>query len=481
MEINVFDDEKLIEAVSGFYSDPLGFVLFVFPWGEEGGKLADKYPDEWQIKVLKELGEGTLTATEAVRIAVASGHGIGKSALVSWIILWFISTRPHPQIVVTANTKGQLETKTWRELSKWQKLAINSHWFEWTATKFYLKAHPETWFAACVPWSKERSEAFAGTHEDHVLVVFDEASLIDDSIWEVAEGAMTTKGAFWVCFGNPTRNTGRFRECFGRFRHRWAAHQVDSRTAKMTNKSEIDQWKDDYGEDSDFFRVRVKGEFPRASSMQFIALDSVRSASERAISEKDIHHSSIVFGVDVARYGDDMSVICIRKGQAVLEIKKYRELNTMELSSVVSQAISEYRPAAVFIDSGAMGAGVVDRLRQLGFRVTEVNFGSRAADDKHYANKRAEMWGRMREWLKTGSLPADKELMNDLTAPEYSFDMKERIILERKEDMKKRGLASPDSADALALTFAEYVADKNNPLGTANAPKRGVTDYNIFS
>jgi len=192
-----------------------------------------------------------------------------KTALVAWLIYWFISTRPHPQIVVTSNTKSQLETKTWRELAKWHKLAINSHWFEWTATKFYYKQHPETWFAAAIPWSKERSEAFAGTHEQHVLVIFDEASLVDDSIWETTEGAMTQPGAFWCVFGNPTRNTGRFSECFkkiptplaylpGRFpaRLRWPI-----RTRSNSGST-------DYGEDSDLY---VSGSKVNSPGLQVIS------------------------------------------------------------------------------------------------------------------------------------------------------------------------------------------------------------------
>ena len=130
-----------------------------------------------------------------------------------------MSTRPHPQIVVTANTREQLLKKTFRELSVWHKLLINTGWFTWTATKFYHNDHPETWFAAAVPWSAERPESFAGTHAEHVMLLFDEASGIHDVIWEVAEGAMTTAGAAWLVFGNPTRNTGRFRECFGKFAH----------------------------------------------------------------------------------------------------------------------------------------------------------------------------------------------------------------------------------------------------------------------
>lgn len=451
-------EEQLQDAIAQLTDNPLGFVYFAFDWGK-GALEGEDGPDQWQIDILRAIGDRTLTATEAIQIAVRSGHGIGKTCLISWILLWFLSTRPFPQVVVTANTTAQLSGKTWRELAKWHKLAINKHWFKWTATKFYHVDHPEDWFAAATPWSKERSEAFAGTHEKYVLVVFDEASWIPDVIWETAEGAMTTEGAMWVVFGNPTRNTGRFSQCFKRFRHRWFTMEVDSRTAKKANKKQIEQWIEDYGEDSDFVRVRVKGQEPRAGSMQLIGNDIVEPALGRSIHEKDYYRMPKIMGVDVARQGDDSSVICKRQGLACHNLIKLHLDDNMVLAARVAQEINDWKPDKVFIDQGA-GVGVIDRLRQLGFDVVEVPFGSTADDGKHYANKRAEMWCRMRDWIKGGAcLPDDKELRDDLIGPEYGFQgIGDRIILERKEDMRSRGLASPDCADALALTFAYPVA-----------------------
>ena len=451
-------EEQLQDAIAQFTDNPLGFVYFVFDWGQ-GALEGEDGPDQWQIDVLRAIGERTLTATEAIRIAVRSGHGIGKTCLISWILLWFLSTRPFPQVVVTANTTAQLSGKTWRELAKWHKLAINKHWFKWTATKFYHVDHPEDWFASATPWSKERSEAFAGTHEKYVLMVFDEASWIPDVIWETAEGAMTTEGAMWVVFGNPTRNTGRFSQCFKRFRHRWFTMEVDSRTTKKANKEEIAQWINDYGEDCDFIRVRVKGQEPRAGSMQLIGNDIVEPALGRSIHEKDYYRMPKIMGVDVARQGDDSSVICKRQGLACHNLIKLHLDDNMVLAARVAQEVNDWKPDKVFIGQGA-GVGVIDRLRQLGFDVVEVPFGSTADDSKHYANKRAEMWSRMKDWIKGGGcLPDDKELRDDLIGPEYGFQgVTDRIILESKDDMRSRGLASPDCGDALALTFAYPVA-----------------------
>lgn len=445
----------LAEDMAGFFSNPLGFVRYAFPWGS--GDLADfDGPDTWQTDILCKIGEGTLTPSDAVRIAVASGHGIGKSALVAWIILWAMSTRPHLAGVVTANTAVQLNSKTWRELSIWHKRLINKHWFRWTATKFYQADNPETWFVSAIPWSKEKPEAFAGLHADHVLMLFDEASAIAPEIWETAEGAMTTPGAMWCAFGNPTRNSGKFFECFHRMRHRWNSLQVDSRTAKMANKSQIAEWIEDYGEDSDFVRIRIKGVFPRAGSNQLISSESVEKAQAKTIRQDDYISAPKILGVDVARFGDDQSVMIRRQGLYASGLRKFRGLDLMKYALSVADEIKQYRPDLVFIDQGGMGAGVVDRLHELKFwNVYGVDFGSSPEEPGKYFNKRAEMWCRMRDWLKEGAdIPNDPDLASDLIAPEYGFSGdKGQILLEKKQDMKKRGLPSPDCGDALALTF----------------------------
>ena len=421
-----------------YFNNPVGYVEDVLC----------VEPDAWQRLVLQDVVTNQ-------RIAVASGHGIGKSALIAWILHWFISTRPDPQIVVTANTKNQLDSKTWRELAKWNKRALNGSWFEQSATRFSLKDSPSTWFAAAIPWTEHNSEAFAGTHEEHVLVLFDEASNIATTIWDVVEGAMTTSGARWVVFGNPTRNTGKFYECFGKQRHRWGTRQIDSRTAKMVDKEQINQWITDYGEDSDFVRIRVRGEFPRAGSSQFIDGADVEACSR--YKAEAFGFLPKILGVDVARFGDNLSVICMRQGRKVWPLIKFRGLDTMQLTAQVIKVIIDWNPASVVVDGVGIGAGVVDRLVHLGYKdlVTDINGGSIPDDGNTYYNKRAEMWGLMRDALKAGvELPEDRELSDDLIGVNYGFSAKQQIQLEKKEDMRKRGIASPDCADALAMTFA---------------------------
>ena len=467
-------DADLANAIGACWDDPLRYVLLAFQWGEKGTPL-ERYPDgpdQWQRDELRALGEWVRSGGQvAYRSAVASGHGVGKSALVAWIILWAMSTRPHLAGVVTANTMSQLTTKTWRELSVWHKRAINEHWFKWTATRFSCVESPETWGISAIPWSKDNSEAFAGLHAEDVLVIYDEASAIHDRIWEVSEGAMTTPGAMWVAFGNPTRITGRFKECFGRFRSLWRTSQIDSRTCRMTNKTELDRWVADYGEDSDFVRVRVRGVFPRAGTNQLIDSELVDLAVARQFDPAVLALSPLVMGVDVARHGDDQSVIVLRRGRGVESITRYRIPDTMQFAGKVAEAIVEHRPTATFIDASGIGWGVVDRVRQLGHAVIAVQTGERAINADRYFNRRSELWGLMKDWLKDGaSLPDDRELKDDLIGPEYGYDIRNRVQLEKKEDMKKRGLASPDSADALAVSFDQIVGADAPPYDEPDPP-----------
>lgn len=456
-------ETMLIEDMAAFHDNPLGFVLYAFDWSAGEG------PDEWQRQTLESVGQAVREGRDTIREAVSSGHGIGKSALVAWIILWAMSTRPHLAGVVTANTGRQLKDKTWRELAIWHKKAINAHWFAITATKFYQVDHPDTWFVAATPWSKENAEAFAGLHAKDVLMIFDEASAIPDIIWETAEGAMTTAGAMWLAFGNPTKNTGKFRECFGRFRNRWITRSVDSRTAKMANPKQIQQWLEDYGEDSDFFKVRVRGVFPSAAFNQLIPLDVVEAAMARALAPGSVDGAARIWGFDIARYGDDASVCFERQGRAAKLQFVTRKLDLMTLANRMAHEWRTHNPDAVFIDDGGVGGGVTDRLRELGFKPIAVQFQAQARDAANYANIRAQMWFEMAEWLKIASIPEDPRLRDDLISPEYAFDGQGRRILESKDDMKKRGFASPDLGDALALTFAVPVG-RPRPATASPAP-----------
>lgn len=461
-------DDPLIEDMAGFYADPLGFVLYTYPWGEPGQLAGETGPDEWQTDVLRRLGaaiEAGADADQAIRMAVASGHGIGKTALIAWVIQWFMSTREFPQIVVTASTMTQLNTKTWREVAKWHRLAINKHWFTWTATKFYHVLYPETWFASAIPWSENNADAFAGAHEKHVLILYDEANAVADVIWDTTEGALTTPMALWLVFGNYTKNTGRFHQCFaGPARARWIRLQIDSRTAKKANQTQIQQWIEDYGEDSDFVRIRVRGIAPRSGSAQFVPQDLV----DKRYTAVGHETAAKILTLDVARFGDAQSVAGLRQGRKFEIAAKWRELALDQLVSRFCALIDDHEPDAIVIDGDGIGAAVVDMIRAKNYHLkaskdilTEFHGGAEAHDPKMYYNRRAEVWGEGRDALADGQeIPDDAELKADLVGPEYGYTTRKGhdvIQLESKDSMRSRGVASPDSGDAYAMSFAVKV------------------------
>lgn len=470
----------LAQDIGALAFDPHRYALYAFPWGK--GELADiTGPRQWQREVMDEikahLNDPAKRFTPC-RIARASGHGIGKSALIAMLIKWGLDTCVDTRIVVTANTEGQLLTKTSPEIAKWCRLAITSDWFKVNATSIVstMPARDKSWRADLVTWSANNTEAFAGLHNQgkRIILIFDEASGIDKAVWEVALGALTDEGTeiIWLAFGNPTQNTGSFRECFGKARALWSTRQIDSRTVEGTNKAYLDELVATYGIDSDVVKVRVLGQFPSASSMQFIGNDVAEEARSRG-EVQPLRTEPVIFGVDCARFGDDESVLAIRQGRDAVSRpwKSWGDQDAMTLAGDIALQAERWKPDAIFVDAGNIGAAVVDRLRQLiePSKVFEVWFGGKGRDANwngattRVANKRAEMWCNMREWLKGGSVPPEQRLFDDLIGPEYSFNAEQAIILEDKKHMKKRGLPSPDWGDALACTFAEPVMPRTLP------------------
>lgn len=490
------DNTLLIQWLAACKNDPYAFVMGAFRWGEEGDLKAFAGPEEWQKDILEAIKIGLLTPNEAIQLATASGHGIGKSALVSWIILWGFTTYPDTIGVVTANTETQLKTKTWAELGRWYNRFIGKELFYLTATALLSvdKSRERTWRLDQVPWSEKNTEAFAGLHNKgkRLLLIMDEGSAIPDLIYEVSEGALTDANTeiLWLVFGNPTRNIGRFKDCFDPLRHGkyWKSRQIDSRSVSLTNKSQIAKWIEAYGEDSDFVRVRVKGQFPRMGEMEFISAADIDAAMSREAEPQAT--DPLALGVDVARYGANESVLWFRKGRDAKTIppQSYRGVNTVELASKVSQAFFTFHVDGIFIDGGGVGGGVVDNVRNLQLFCFDVQFGASpdisgldtGNSGEAYANKRAEMWGALRAWLRVGSLPYDPDLRAQLLAPHYGLNSKGKIQLETKEDMMRRGVPSPDKADALALTFAYPLAPHDLAGGLRPKPQVEM-DYDPFA
>lgn len=492
---------ELIRDLGRFTHDPLGFVRWAWPWGIKDGPLEhEDGPDQWQCEQLSRIGEQLReNPFRLIREAVASGHGIGKSTEVAFISHWALMTHEDTRGVVTANTDTQLRTKTWPELAKWYSMLrfpMLREMFRLEATSFFAtqKGHERNWRIDAIPWSERNTEAFAGLHNagKRTILQMDESSAIIDQIFEVSEGALTDDETemLWLIYGNPTRNTGRFKEAIeGKFRHLWHHRQIDSRTVKRTNKERLQEWIDAYGEDSDFVRVRVKGQFPRAGTMQFIASDVADFAMTRQ--QLVTPTQPIIFGVDVARYGDDKSVCAVRQGRDARSIPWLTwsgpdiQRDLMRVAGDIAEHAKKYRADAIFVDKGAMGAGLIDRLNQLRVpNVMPVDFGAKGGKvmvgeelSIETTNKRTLMWAALREWLDGGCIPNDDELKADLVGVEYGFGADQVAYqLERKQDMKKRGLASPDKGDALALTFAAPV-ERRIDRDALPLPRRAYDPY----
>lgn len=470
---------ELIAEIAKRESDPLAHALFAFPWGSD--RLPAPGPRQWQRDVMTYIASrlaDPLKRFQPIRVAVASGHGIGKSATIAMLTKWALDSFVDARVVITANTEGQLLTKTSPEIAKWCSLALTADWTKANATSIVSTAsgHEKNWRADLVTWSANNTEALAGLHNQGriIVVIYDEASGIDDRVWDVTLGALTDEGTIiiWLAFGNPTKNTGRFRECFGKFRNLWATMQVDSRDVEGTNKAYLDEIVRTYGEDSDIAKVRVLGQFPSASSLQFIGSDLVEAAKKRA--PQNLYTDPLIYGVDCARFGDDHSTLAKRCGRdaRTREWKRWHGADTMQVAGDIALEAQREHPDAIMVDVGAMGAGVIDRLRQLlpDTPVYEVAFGGKGREAEWAtgvrimtANKRAEIWCSMRAWLAGGAIPDHQGLTDDLVGPEYSYNADQAIQLEKKEHMRARGLASPDDADALACTFAEPVAPRALP------------------
>jgi hypothetical protein len=474
--------------------DPLAFVLYTFPWGQQGTPLEHfPGPRKWQRQILGDLRDHIKANNgkvdfDTARLAIASGRGIGKSALVSWLTIWMLSSRIGSTTIVSANSEAQLRSVTWAEITKWLAMSLNSHWFEIAATRIMpakwltelverdLKKGTRYWSVEGRLWSEENPDAYAGVHNfDGVMLIFDEASGIPDSIWSVSDGFFTenTPHRFHLAFSNPRRNTGYFYETFHSKRAFWQTRVIDARDVEGTDKNLYQRIIDEYGPDSYQASVEVYGNFPSEGDDQFIGSTLVDDAMRRTPARDAT--APIVIGVDPARFGADATVIAVRQGRDILELRRHRGADTMEVAGHVIDAIEQYKPALVCIDEGGLGAGVVDRLKEQRYKIRGVNFGNKAKNQTMWGNKRAEMWGAMRDWLKTGHIPSDRFLKTDLISPRTKPDSKGTLFLESKKDMKSRGLASPDAADAIAVTFAFPVASTDPRLSRVD--NRRVSGY----
>lgn len=482
--------EAVILLAAKFQHNPRGFVDTMWAWGK--GELEGKSPEEWQYDLLDDIGRASRRMGFNIRKAVkmmqnaqiktyrdstAAGHGIGKSALLAWIIIWAMSTFPDTRGYITAGTDTQLKSKTVPEIMKWLRLCLCRIMFDISATKICSadKKHKDSWRIDFIPWSESNPDAFAGLHNEgkRILIIMDEAQQIPQNIYETVTGALTDANTeiYWLMFGNATHANGPFYNTFhGTDRILWNSRHIDSRDVELTNKTEIAQWEASWGEDSDQFRVRVRGLFPQQSAMSLINSKDVYEAQRRPIPDVE---EGWVLGVDVGR-GGDPSVICPRNGYDARSVPWFesRVKNTMILGEKVVEMAQDLSAVAIFVDMTGVGAGLLDWLvtkaidrLPMGCVVVGVGFGdppieemrdaADAQDKVDFRFRNSQMYWEVKKWVKLGAIPENPKLETDLTARRYSYwGTKSKIFLEPKESMKKRGLASPDNGDALALTFA---------------------------
>ncbi len=410
-------------------------------------------PEPWQAKVLEAW-------PDRPRASIRSGHGVGKSALLSWLILHHQLTRFPAKTGTTAPTEHQLRDVLWAELGTWLK-RLPEAWqqqYSLTDLRLELKASPEESFAAGKVARPEKPEAFAGYHSPNMLLVGDEASGIAEAVFETGLGAMSTPGARMILTGNPTRPDGFFHATHTRLRERWWTLRVGSDEVERA-RGHIDDVVATYGRDSNAYRVRVLGEFPTTADEQVIPLDWVEAAVKRAVEPSELYR--VVWGLDVARFGDDRSALAKRRGRVLLEpIKSWRGKDTMQTAGMVraeyEATFKDERPSEILVDAIGIGAGVVDRLVELGLPARGVNVGEAPAAGERYMRQRDELWWRAREWFgaRDCKIADDPALIAELTAPLYSFSSAGKLLVESKDEQKKRIGRSPDLADAFVLTMA---------------------------
>lgn len=482
-------EDQLLEDMAAFTHDPLGHALYAYSWGEGELRGIDG-PRTWQREELQAIGDhlsNPATRHMPYQCAVASGHGIGKSALIGMVVNWALDTCEDCRVVVSANTEPQLRTKTWPEISKWRRLSVTSHWFNVPAMSMW-STEPErekSWRADAVTWSIHNTEAFAGMHNQgkRLVIILDEGSAIDDKVWEVIEGALTDEETeiLWLVYGNPTRPTGRFRECFRKFKAFWRTRQIDSRTVEGTNKAQLEKWAEEKGEDSDWYKVRVRGLFPNIAFKQFYSEALVDAAYGRHLAPSAYDFAPVVITCDPAWEGDDELVIGKLQGLRFDVLDRWpKNDNDVEVANRLMHLEKEHGASAVHIDKG-YGTGIFSVGKTSGRTTWRlVDFGSKSPDSG-YANFKAYIYGRVKAWLEEGgAVPAMPEFRDQLLSIETVPTMNGVIQFEKKSDMKKRGLPSPGLLDALAIALAYPVARRGAATGPRSAAQTGA-DFDPYA
>jgi hypothetical protein len=444
MSVSSNQKNSFIDFLEMYRNDPVLFVKNVL----------GATPQPWQEDFLRAVARGER------RISVRAGHGVGKSTACSWALIWHMVTRFPQKAVVTAPTSAQLFDALYSETKAWiNKLPpALKELFEVFSDRIVLKDAPESSFISARTSSAERPEALAGVHSEHVLLVVDEASAVHEAVFEAAAGSMSGHSATTIMISNPTRNSGLFYKTHHVLASDWFRMHVSCLNSPLVSSDFVRQIKATYGEDSNAYRIRVLGEFALADDDTLIPADLVDSAIERDIVTPE--DEEIVYGVDVARYGTDRTALCKRRGNVVLEIKSWGGLDLMQTVGTVVNEAKLDNPTEICVDTIGLGSGVADRLREMGYNVVDVNVAESSAMNPNANKLRDDLWMSVKDWLGTRAvkLPNDESLRQELVAPRYSFTSLGKIVVESKDSMRRRGMRSPDLADALCLTFAGQAA-----------------------
>lgn len=448
--------EDLARLIRRWRASPLLFVHEALGVSYESKEISPgkwEGMEGWQKEALKLLAETD-------RLSIKAGHGVGKTAFESWAVWWFLVTHFPCKIPITANSQDQLRDVVWAEIALWGRRLPDEfkNQYEVTAERIFLKGAPEECFAVARTASKERPEALQGFHAENLLFIIEEASGIDDIIFEVAQGALSTPGAKVIMAANPTRLSGYFYDTHHSLRHRWKTMTVSSESVPRA-RGHIEDIIAKYGQDSNAFRIRVLGEFPTTEDEQVIPLEWIKASVERKV--ETVKRYRPVWGVDVARFGDDRTTLAKRQNNTLLEpIKFWRGKDSMQVAGIIvnewRETIEPMRPSEILVDVIGIGAGVVDRLYELGLPVRGINVGESASSKEQFVRLRDELWWKGRKFFeaKDCKIPNDDALISELCAPTYKFMSTGKVIVESKDEMKKRISRSPDLADAFLLTLA---------------------------
>lgn len=474
--------QRAQERIRRWRREPVTFVREVF--GVE--------PDEWQHDALASIG-GEYDPKR--RLAMKACTGPGKSATLAWIgwhrLACFAAKGEHPKGAALSVTGDNLKDNLWAELAKWQaRSPFLSQAFTWTKEKIYANDHPETWFLSARSYARDADSAaigraLSGLHGQFPFVLLDETGDMPEAVGKTAQQIFTGNptDALIAQAGNPTSTNGLLYATCSAGGWNVITITADPDDPKRTPRVSVEHAREmieTYGRDNPWVMATILGLFPPSGFASLLGIEDVKAAMERHYTEQDYDFAARILGIDVAREGDDKSVIFPRQGLVALPPRVMRNARTIEGATAVAMKKQEWDSDAEFIDNtGGFGGGWIDQLMNLGHTPIGVHFAS-AASDPRYANKRAEMWFKMAEWVKAGgALPNIPELVAELTTPTYSFKG-DKLLIEPKEEVKKRLGRSPDYADALALTFAMPVMRKAQTIPGMQDSNRHQTaaDYN---